>query len=189
MKTVFRIFTGLAVIVAAASVVIALLLAYPFTGWEFNRFRQPISQHLQDHLRTLGMKALETSDVPVAAVVLYGDSVIGEGYNTVIRDANAGGHAEINALSSALQSLGIEKFKHLNRDSLCLLSTFEPCPMCRGAILEYNIRHVEYMKSKSFSYSLREEARLLIAGLRVSQREPSILQDSLFEKHPSYPHR
>lgn len=57
-------------------------------------------------LTALGDSALAHRDVPVAAILLYNDSIIGVGYNTVIAEGNAGGHAEINALSVALKRLG-----------------------------------------------------------------------------------
>jgi tRNA(Arg) A34 adenosine deaminase TadA len=57
---------------------------------------------LIERLVSLGKKALDSNDVPIAALLLSNGEVIGEGFNTVLRDGNAGGHAEINAISSAI---------------------------------------------------------------------------------------
>ncbi|HUI65638.1 MAG TPA: nucleoside deaminase [Bacteroidota bacterium] len=139
----------------------------------------------QHELFALGERAIRTGDVPVGAILLYGDSVIGSGFNTVSGAGEAGGHAEINAVSEALVHLGNARFATLNRDSLLLISTFEPCLMCKGCLLEYRIKRVKYLKAKPFFYRLKEDLRLLALSLRMSQRGPSALQDSLFRQYPN----
>ena len=137
-------------------------------------------------LEVLGDSALRTRDVPVAALILYGDSVIGTGYNTVAGEGNAGGHAEINAISSVLRRMGEKGFAALNRDSLVLVTSFEPCAMCRGAIVQYNIRRVEIVKSKPPADLLREDLRILRYYWQREFSGPASLQDSLFERHPDF---
>ncbi|HXD93649.1 MAG TPA: deaminase, partial [Bacteroidia bacterium] len=65
------------------------------------------------------------------------------------RDTNIGGHAEINAISNTIKNIGTQNFNQLNRDSLILITTFEPCLMCRGAIIENRIKHIEFIKEKT----------------------------------------
>lgn len=137
-------------------------------------------------LFSLGDSALRSGDVPVASLLVYHDSVIGTGFNTVLAQKSAGGHAEINAISSALKSLGKETFDTLNRKSLTLITTFEPCPMCRGAIIEYNIRNVVYLKPKSLGYWFSKDGAVLWYEIAKHRGEPAWLQDSLFVKHPKY---
>ncbi|HXX63586.1 MAG TPA: nucleoside deaminase [Bacteroidota bacterium] len=151
----------------------------------FGASRAEIPQKYQQDLFALGERAMRTGDVPVGAILLYGDSVIGSGFNTVSGAGEAGGHAEINAVSEALVHLGNERFSALDRDSLLLISTFEPCMMCKGCLLEYRIKRVQYLKAKPFLYRLKEDLRLIALTLRLSQREPSALQDSLFRLYPS----
>src|SRR5689334_2202358 len=79
-------------------------------------------------------QSLQSNDVPVGSLLIYSDTILSIGYNTVYRDSNAGGHAEINAISNAIQKIGFEAFSKLDRKKLVLVSTFEPCMMCRGAI-------------------------------------------------------
>lgn len=145
---------------------------------------------LADHevaaLGALGAQAIASLDVPVAALLVYEGQVIGRGFNTVRRDGNAGGHAEINAISEALGALGPEGFDALDRDRLVLLTTFEPCAMCRGAIIEYRIAQVGFVEPKS----LRHHAGMAWKDLRYELRKmklgPDGLQDSLFRLHPGY---
>jgi len=148
---------------------------------------EEISPDVLDTLRALGNRALESNDVPVGAVVLYGDHIVGRGYNTVHRDLFAGGHAEIEALSDAIRRLGLESFQALNRDSVLLITTFEPCLMCRGAILEYKIKDVVFLKGKPALSWLREDLRTFRYSWTRKQGGSPSLQDSLFRKHPLFP--
>ncbi|MBK7945787.1 MAG: nucleoside deaminase [Flavobacteriales bacterium] len=170
---------------------IALLFAaYVLVRWG-HRLRasyQPTPEHVAV-LRQLGKEAIDSGDVPVAAVLLQGDRIIGRGRNTVLRDADAGGHAEVNAVSDAMRQLGHEGFRALNRDSLVLITTYEPCAMCRGMLLEYGIRQVRYIEPKSIGHWLRDDARWLRYELTKQRSGPEGLQDSLFRMHPGYPGR
>ena len=130
--------------------------------------------------------ALKSEDVPVGALLLYNDTILSTGYNTVLRDSNAGGHAEINAISNAVRQIGFSSFSKLDRKKLILVSTFEPCMMCRGAIIEYNIRHVYFLKGKGLFHWLKNDAKQLRYEWNTSQAEGKELQDSLFLLHPKY---
>lgn len=154
-----------------------------------HRLREPFHAEvgLQSRLSELGREALLSKDVPVAAVLLNGRNVIGEGHNTVLRDENAAGHAEVNAVSQAIQAVGWEGFHALDRDSLLLISTYEPCAMCRGMLLEYGIKRVVYLESKSMMHWLREDLRWLRYELTKQSGTPEELQRALFMLHPDYP--
>jgi tRNA(Arg) A34 adenosine deaminase TadA len=145
-----------------------------------------LAERQKQQLSALGTLAAENHDVPIAAIILYGDSIIGRGYNTVVRDTNAAGHAEINAISDALARVGSERFHALSRDSLMLVSTLEPCPMCRGAILEYRIRHVVFLKGRSFSHWIREFGKQLRYEWNKEKGADEAIQDSLLRLHAGY---
>jgi tRNA(Arg) A34 adenosine deaminase TadA len=140
-------------------------------------------------LLELAERSLESSDVPVGALLLYKGIIIGEGYTTVLRNAKAGEHAEVNAISSAIAVMGMEKFSSLDRGSLILVSTFEPCLMCAGAFINYNIHNVYFMKEKELSYTGKEEAHFFRYLLQRKKIRNNDEQTSLFEKHPDYPAR
>ncbi|MBK9759331.1 MAG: nucleoside deaminase [Flavobacteriales bacterium] len=155
-------------------------------GFPFLKSRyEGVAAHSAE-LRNLGVRAIPARDVPVAALLLFGDSIIGRGFNTVRRDGNAGGHAEINTITDAMRSFGIDAFNKLDRDRLTLISTFEPCAMCKGAILEYRIRNVRYVKAKSMLHWLREDLRGISYDIGKTRIGPVGLQDSLFRMHPNY---
>jgi tRNA(Arg) A34 adenosine deaminase TadA len=139
-----------------------------------------------EELGQLGTRAIGSLDVPVAALLVYRNTVIGRGFNTVRRDGNAGGHAEINAISDAMSVLGVVGFDALDREDLVLITTFEPCAMCRGAIMEYRIGRVGFIEPKSLRHHAGQLRKELQYELYKVNLEPSGLQDSLFRLHPGY---
>ena len=82
-------------------------------------------------------KAAEIGEVPVGAVVVWGDKIVARAYNTRETDKNALCHAEIKAIDLACKRLGGWRL------FMCeLYVTLEPCPMCAGAIINSRIKRV-----------------------------------------------
>ena len=75
-------------------------------------------------------KAFEKKEIPVGAVVVFENRIIGRGYNQVetLRDPTA--HAEMIALTSAASYLSSKILL-----GCTMYVTLEPCPMCAGAIV------------------------------------------------------
>jgi tRNA(Arg) A34 adenosine deaminase TadA len=145
-------------------------------------------QHMA-RLLALAKQSLESLDVPIGALLIYQNEIIGEGCNTVLRTSNAGGHAEMNAISNAIQRMDMEQFSALDRASLFLITTFEPCVMCTGAFINYNIRNVYFLKEKDTIYLMKEAARFIRYYFRRGKMKHAGEQDALFELHPHYPLR
>jgi tRNA(adenine34) deaminase len=75
-------------------------------------------------------QALRKKEVPIGAVVVYKDTVIGKGYNQTETLQDPTAHAEMIAITAAATYL------HSRRLEGCTLYvTLEPCPMCAGAIV------------------------------------------------------
>ena len=93
---------------------------------------------MEEALRA-AQRALEAGEVPVGAVVVCGEQIVGRGWNRNITDSDPTAHAEIAALREAGATLG----KHRLAD--CdLFATIEPCPMCAGALVHARIRRLVY---------------------------------------------
>jgi tRNA(Arg) A34 adenosine deaminase TadA len=137
-------------------------------------------------LSLLADSAINTSDVPVAALLTYDNAVIGIGYNTVRRDRQAGGHAEINAISNAICNGDLDSFMKLDRSKLVLITTWEPCAMCRGAIIEYKIEQVNVLKMKSMFYWYRQWKEREKYEWNKRAAITDTLQEHLFRKHPLF---
>jgi tRNA(adenine34) deaminase len=84
-------------------------------------------------------RARDIYEVPVGAIVVKDNSVIGTGFNTVIQDQSVSSHAEIHALNTASKALNNHRL--INCD---LYVTLEPCMMCLGAIIHSRIQRVVY---------------------------------------------
>ena len=83
--------------------------------------------------------AFDMGEIPVGAVVVKDNEIIGRGHNTREKDSDISGHAEINALKDAS--------KHLDSWDLSgctIYVTLEPCAMCAGAILQSRLRTLVY---------------------------------------------
>ena len=74
-------------------------------------------------------KAFNKGEVPIGAVVVYGDRIVGRGHNLTETLADPTAHAEMQALTAASSTLG---GKYLRDCTLYV--TVEPCVMCAGAI-------------------------------------------------------
>ena len=153
------------------------------------RSTEDVPQYYKNELARLGAKALETGDVPVGSILVYRDSIIGRGYNTVIGNNNLTGHAEINAINEATVRMGMKPFSNLDRKHLILYSTYEPCEMCKGTILHYNIKNVRFMKSKSIFHWWKRGLKSIFYEIKKQQTNGTNIQDSLFMLHPDYPDR
>jgi tRNA(adenine34) deaminase len=84
-------------------------------------------------------KALEQGEVPVGAVVVCKNRIIGRSHNQTERLTDATAHAEMIALTAAENYLGS---KYLNECTLYV--TLEPCVMCAGALAWVQLQKLVY---------------------------------------------
>lgn len=84
-------------------------------------------------------KALKEQEVPIGAVVVCGERVIGRGHNLVETLCDATAHAEMQSITAAAATLG---GKYLRGCTLYV--TVEPCIMCAGALAWSQIDRVVY---------------------------------------------
>lgn len=84
------------------------------------------------------LSALE-GEVPVGAVVVKDDEIVGEGRNRREFGKNALYHAEIEAIDNACKKLGGWRLWQCD-----IYVTLEPCPMCAGAIINSRIKRVYF---------------------------------------------
>lgn len=85
----------------------------------------------------LARQAADEGEVPVGAVIVKEDTIIGRGRNRRESIGNALAHAEIEAINEACQTLGGWQLVDCT-----LYVTLEPCPMCAGAIINARIPRV-----------------------------------------------
>ena len=91
------------------------------------------------HALTLAARAEAEGEVPVGALVVRDDQVLGEGWNqpVALRDPTA--HAEVLALRAAAQKIGDYRL-----GGATLYVTLEPCPMCAAAVTHARIARLVF---------------------------------------------
>ncbi len=164
------------------SIFLLLIMAVYSFRTQFYRIssKKELINEYRRELDGIGQISLKSKDLPISAILIYNFQIIGRGHNTVVRDSDAGGHAIINAITDGIKNVGLETFHHLSRDSMKIITTFEPCEMCRGAMIEYGITTVEFLKPKPASYWFDREYQELSYELTKRNLDAEELQDSLF---------
>lgn len=84
-------------------------------------------------------QARDSDEVPIGAVVVLNDQIIGRGHNHPIGLNDPTAHAEIIALREAAKRIGNYRLMGAN-----LYVTIEPCAMCAGAIVNSRIKRLIY---------------------------------------------
>ena len=95
------------------------------------------------HALTLAKQAEQQGEVPVGAVIVRDNELLGEGWNQPISSHDPTAHAEIQALRDACHKVGNYR---LPRSTLYV--TLEPCIMCAGAIIHARIDRVVLLKKQ-----------------------------------------
>ncbi|MCA9108487.1 MAG: tRNA adenosine(34) deaminase TadA [Planctomycetaceae bacterium] len=142
---------------------------------------QPHEQWMRRAL-DLAQRAYEENEVPVGAVIVHEERVIGEGYNQreALNDPTA--HAEMIAITQAAETLGSWRLI-----DCVLYVTLEPCPMCAGAIVQARLPTVIYGTTDRKAgachslYQLTEDSRLnhqaTVLGGVMREESKRLLQD------------
>ena len=106
---------------------------------EKNRVSREIDEKYMRMAIVEAERALTKREVPIGAVVVAGDRIIGRGHNLVETLMDATAHAEMQAITAAMSTLG---GKYLSDCTLYV--TVEPCVMCGGALAWSQIGRVVY---------------------------------------------
>ena len=91
------------------------------------------------HAFQLAKKSEEHDEVPVGAIVVYKNEIIGEGWNQPISSHDPTAHAEIMALKNAGKKIG-----NYRLPESIMYVTLEPCVMCAGAIVHARVAKLVY---------------------------------------------
>lgn len=104
-----------------------------------NSLNQRSDEDWMRYALQLAERAEQQGEVPVGAVLVLNNRIIGEGWNSSICQHNPTGHAEIMALRQGGQTL--QNYRLLGAT---LYVTLEPCVMCAGAMIHSRIQRVVY---------------------------------------------
>lgn len=96
-------------------------------------------KHWMAYALQLAKKAQAQDEVPIGAVLIYQNEIVGEGFNQCITNQDPTAHAEIIALRQAAKNL-----KNYRLTDTTLYVTLEPCVMCAGALLHARVKRLVY---------------------------------------------
>lgn len=105
-------------------------------------------------------KAAAQQEVPVGAVIISNNQVIGAGFNCPISSRDPTAHAEIVAIRQACSHIDNYRLP----DDATLYVTLEPCTMCVGALIHARIDKVIFATTEKKSGSLVSARQLLENG-------------------------
>ncbi|HEV7507005.1 MAG TPA: nucleoside deaminase [Thermoanaerobaculia bacterium] len=101
-----------------------------------------MAQDYETYMRrclALGRAALEAGEIPVGAMILRGDEVLGEGLEAVRAQLDPSAHAEVQAIRAACQRL-----QSVDLSGTTLYTTVEPCLLCAYAVRRAGVSRVVY---------------------------------------------
>ena len=91
----------------------------------------------------LAKESFDDGEVPVGAVIVQNETIIGEGKNKVIFENDVSSHAEINAIRAASK-----KIKNYRLNDCSMYVTLEPCHMCAKAAVDARMSSVIFAASE-----------------------------------------
>ena len=100
---------------------------------------KPTDEIFMEEALRCAQRALEMGEVPVGAVVVSEEQVVGRGWNRNLTDNDPTAHAEIVALRDAGSHVGNHRLGDCE-----LFATIEPCAMCAGAMVHARICRLVY---------------------------------------------
>ena len=127
----------------------------------------------------LAERAEQAGEVPVGAVLVLANEIVGEGWNHPISSHDPTAHAEVTALRAAAGRL-----QNYRLPATTLYVTLEPCPMCAGAIIHARVARVVYGAADPLAGSAGTVYDLLQSD-KLNHRahvEGGVLQDRCGEK-------
>ncbi|NLV82402.1 MAG: nucleoside deaminase [Synergistaceae bacterium] len=87
----------------------------------------------------LAKKAFELGEIPIGALIVRDEKIIGRGFNRRSIDASPFAHAEMLAMKDAAENMRSWRF-----DDCTLYVTLEPCVMCAGAAVQCRMKRIVF---------------------------------------------
>ena len=101
-------------------------------------------------------RARDAGEVPVGAVVVHDERIVGVGFNQPIGTGDPTAHAEVAALRDAAHALG-----NYRLTDAVMYATVEPCLMCAGALVHARVRTLVYGAAEPRAGAVRSVMRAL----------------------------
>lgn len=120
----------------------------------------------------LAYEAYQNNEIPVGAIIVKDDIIIGSAYNSKDKDKIVTKHAELLAIENASKHLGDWRL-----NGCTIYVTMEPCPMCASAIQQARVDKLVYgcssniddnnkilysiLQNSSYNHTVKIEGKIL----------------------------
>ena len=123
-------------------------------------------------------KGLNEGGIPIGAVLVLDEKIIGRGHNKRIQDSSAILHAEMDCLENA------GRLSARDYQRATLYSTLSPCDMCSGAVLLYGIKKVVIGENRTFKGPEEYVCSRGVSLEVVDNQECINMMENFIEKSP-----
>ncbi len=120
----------------------------------------PADEEFMRRALALASHAQSKGEIPVGAVLVLGESIVGEGFNQPIAANDPTAHAEIVALRQAAV-----RYRNYRLPGAALYVTLEPCAMCAGALVNARIERLVFAARDLRFGAVRSKFRLADSDL------------------------
>ena len=123
-------------------------------------------------------KGKNTGGIPIGAVLVIDNKIVGRGHNRRVQKGSAILHAEMDCLENA------GRLKPTDYQRATLYTTLSPCDMCSGAALLYKIPHIVIGENKTY---MGNEDYLRTRGVKISVLHDQVcinMMEEFIEKYP-----
>jgi tRNA(Arg) A34 adenosine deaminase TadA len=145
-------------------------------------FSESDAQHMRRALQLAAHARDAENEVPVGAVVVLGDEIVGLGWNRNITLHDPTAHAEIQAMRAAAEKLANHRLT-----GATLYVTLEPCSMCAMAMIHARIQRVVFAAADPKTGAAgsmfdtltdaRHNHRIQVAGGLMAEQAATLLRD------------
>lgn len=117
-------------------------------------------------------KSQEEGGVPIGAVLVKNDEIVGRGHNQLLQKGSVILHGEMNCLENA------GRLKGSDYQDCTLYTTHSPCPMCSGMLILYKIPRVVIGENSTLQgpERLLEDNGVAVVNLSMPESQ-EILED------------
>ncbi len=135
-----------------------------------------MEQYFMKQALKLAKEAFKKEEVPVGAVIVKNEKIIGFGKNEQYQTKKGYRHAEFNAINNALK-------KETNLENSTIYITLEPCLFCFGYIVENKIKKIIYAADSpkyGFSKYIKGESifkKTIVEKLETKGEEAALLKE------------
>jgi len=118
----------------------------------------------------LSRKSVKTGGGPFGAVIVKNGKIIAEASNSVTKENDPTGHAEINAIRKAANQL-----QNFDLAGCEIYSSCEPCPMCLGAIYWARLDRLYFANTKTDAANINFDDRFIYEEIEKPYAERKLI--------------